>query len=294
MVFQQRCFPACNRWATCTGNYLGAIKFVELQKSHDRIYCVVDLHAITVCGTGRAQVEHPRRDRGLNAARHRFKAAHRSTRAKSPNMPSLVWIFNCVARLGWLNRMTCSSARPARTARTLRRPVRLSEPDGGRHTGLSRNGVPVGETKSSIPNCRVTSHKSSTTTLRDRSARTASASAFFPQTGAADPGTGDVQRVLRDGTKKMSKSDASDQSRINLIDDADTIVLKIRRAKIDPDPLPYDLAALEKRPRPTIWWKLSLRLQRFQRPRFSNNLEARKVLGVQACARRTPSSPNSA
>ena len=78
--------------------------------------------------------------------------------------------------------------------------------------------------------------------------------------------------LLRDGTKKMSKSDASDQSRINPM--TDTIALKIRRAKTDPDPLPYDLAALEKRPRPTIWWVSTPRLQRFQRPRFSNNLEA--------------------
>ena len=163
------------------GNYLGAIiQFVELQKSHDCIYCVVDLHAITVWQEP-AELKQSIRDvtaafiaSGIDSKRHIvFNQSQVAEHAE------LAWIFNCVARLGWLNRMT--QFKKAGKDRENASVGLYAYPNlmAADIPVYRATHVPVGETKSSISNCRVTSHRSSTTTLRDRSARTASATPSF-------------------------------------------------------------------------------------------------------------------
>ena len=113
------------------GNYLGAIRrFVALQDSHDCIYCVVDLHAITVvAGPRRPDAGDARGDRGLPRRRHRSEEAHRlQPVAGCVQHAELAWIFNCVARMGWLNAHDAVQGQGRQGPRErLGRPVRLSE-----------------------------------------------------------------------------------------------------------------------------------------------------------------------
>jgi len=224
------------------GNYLGAIRnWVPLQDTHDAIYCVVDLHAITVWQDP-AQLAQQTREMaaaliasGLDPRRCiLFVQSHVHAHAR------LAWIFNCVARIGWLNRMTqfkdkAGKDREAASAGLYVYPNLMAADILAYHAVK----VPVGEDQKQ--------HLELANDIAQKFNHDYGV-AFFP---TIEPLIQDVAaRVmsLRDGTKKMSKSDPSDQSRINLTDDRDAIALKIRRARTDPEPLPEHVAGLEQRP----------------------------------------------
>ena len=233
------------------GNYLGAIKrFVELQNRYDCIYCVVDLHAITVW---QEPTELPKTIREVTAAfiacgidpkKHIvFNQSQVSEHAE------LAWVFNCVARLGWLNRMTQFKEKAGKDRENVSVGL-YAYPDliAADILIYRATHVPVGEDQ------KQHLELSRDIALKFNNDFGASIQAhglgetFFPLPEPVI--TGEATRVmsLRDGTKKMSKSDPSDQSRINLTDDADTIALKVRRAKTDPEPLPTEEKGLETRP----------------------------------------------
>ncbi len=226
------------------GNYLGALKrFVELQDSGmETIYCVVDLHAITVW-------QNPddlrRATREVTAA---FIACgldpKRSILFNQSQVPAhaeLGWIFNCVVRLGWLNRMTqfkdkAGKNRENASAGLYVYPA-LMAADILAYRGTH---VPVGEDQKQ--------HLELARDIATKFNNDFKAPDFFPLPEPLIGGPAPRVMSLRDGTKKMSKSDPSDMSRINLTDDADAISQKIRKARTDPEPLPDTLEALEARP----------------------------------------------
>ena len=234
------------------GNYLGAIKrFVELQDRYDCIYCVVDLHAITVW---QDPAELPkaiaRSDGGVSSpAASIRKSTSCSTRARSPSHAELAWVFNCVARLGWLNRMTQFKEKAGKDRENASVGLYAYPTLMAADILVYRaTHVPVGEDqKQHLELSRDIAQKFN----NDFAASIAShgfGEAFFPLPEPLI--TGEATRVmsLRDGAKKMSKSDPSDYSRINLTDDADAIAQKIRKAKTDPEPLPSEEKGLETRP----------------------------------------------
>src|SRR5499427_1222101 len=234
------------------GNYLGAItKFVALQDRYDCIYCVVDLHAITVW---QDPSELPRATREVTAA---FLACGIDPKkniifnqSQVAEHAELAWVFNCVARVGWLNRMTqfkekAGKDRENASVGLYDYPVLMAADI----LAYKATHVPVGEDqKQHLELARDIAQKFNNDFGRD----------FFPLPEPLIFGAATRVMSLRDGSKKMSKSDASDYSRINMTDDADAVALKIRKAKTDPAPLPgteairpdgsLDLAALEARP----------------------------------------------
>ena len=233
------------------GNYLGAIaKFVELQNSHDCIYCVVDLHAITVWQDPQ---ELPKAIREVTAA---FIAAGIDPKkhivfnqSQVAEHAELAWVFNCVARLGWLNRMTQFKEKAGKDRENasvgLYAYPNLMAAD---ILVYRATHVPVGEDqKQHLELSRDIAQKFNNDYAASIRAH-GFGDAFFPQPEPLIQGPATRVMSLRDGAKKMSKSDASDQSRINLTDDPDAIALKVRRAKTDPDPLPHDEKALAARP----------------------------------------------
>jgi tryptophanyl-tRNA synthetase len=233
------------------GNYLGAIKrFVELQDKYDCIYCVVDLHAITVW---QEPEELARNTREVTAA---FIAAGVDPKrhivfnqSQVSAHPELAWIFSCVARVGWLGRMTqfkekAGKDRENASVGLYTYPVLMAADI----LAYRATHVPVGEDqKQHLELCRDIAQKFN----NDFGARIAAlgyGDGFFPLTEPLISGPATRVMSLRDGTKKMSKSDASDYSRINLTDSADDIAQKVRKARTDPEPLPSDEKGLEKRP----------------------------------------------
>jgi tryptophanyl-tRNA synthetase len=214
------------------GNYLGAIRnFVALQRDYDCIYCVVDLHAITVW---QDPAELRRHTREVTAA---YLAAGIDpdaciifNQSQNPAHAQLAWIFNCVARLGWLNRMTQFKEKAGKHRENasvgLYAYPNLMAADILLYKATH---VPVGEDqKQHLELCRDIAQKFNHDFGVD----------FFPITEPLILGPATRVMSLRDGTSKMSKSDPSDMSRINMTDDADTIARKIRRARTDPEPLP--------------------------------------------------------
>jgi tryptophanyl-tRNA synthetase len=233
------------------GNYLGAIvKFVELQRTHDCIYCVVDLHAITVWQEPSELTKAIREVTaafiacGIDPKRHIvFNQSQVAEHAE------LAWVFNCVARLGWLNRMTQFKEKAGKDRENasvgLYAYPNLMAAD---ILVYRATHVPVGEDqKQHLELSRDIAQKFNNDYGDSIRAR-GFGEVFFPLPEPLIQGPATRVMSLRDGRSKMSKSDASDQSRINLTDDPDTIALKIRRAKTDPDPLPHDEKALEPRP----------------------------------------------
>ena len=233
------------------GNYLGAIKrFVELQAGHECLYCVVDLHAMT----------QPFDPKGLEATTREVTAAFIAAgidpkahiifnQSRVPGHAELAWVFNCVARLGWLNRMTqfkekAGKDREQASVGLYAYPVLMAADILLYHAG----SVPVGEDqKQHLELARDIAQKFNNDfagTIAERLGR----EAFFALPEPLIQGPATRVMSLRDGSKKMSKSDPSDNSRINLVDDADTIAGKIRRAKTDPDALPSEVAGLASRP----------------------------------------------
>jgi tryptophanyl-tRNA synthetase len=233
------------------GNYLGAIvKFVELQKTHDCIYCVVDLHAITVW---QEPHELTKAIRDVTAA---FIASGIDPKthivfnqSQVAEHAELAWVFNCVARLGWLNRMTQFKEKAGKDRENASVGLYAYPSLMAADILVYRaTHVPVGEDqKQHLELSRDIAQKFNNdyaVSIRERGF----GDAFFPQPEPLIQGPATRVMSLRDGAKKMSKSDASDQSRINLTDDPDAIALKVRRAKTDPDPLPHEEKALEGRP----------------------------------------------
>src|SRR5499426_2089365 len=233
------------------GNYLGAIKrFVELQRSHDCIYCVVDLHAIT---TWQDPAELPRAIREVTSA---FIAAGIDPKAhivfnqsQVAEHAELAWVLNCVARMGWLNRMTqfkekAGKDRENASVGLFAYPTLMAADI----LVYRATHVPVGDDqKQHLELSRDIAQKFNNDFGESIGAH-GFGEVFFPQPEPLIQGPATRVMSLRDGTKKMSKSDPSDQSRINLTDDADAIAHKIRRAKTDPDALPSEEKGLEHRP----------------------------------------------
>jgi tryptophanyl-tRNA synthetase len=233
------------------GNYLGAIKrFVELQDRYDCIYCVVDLHAITVW---QDPTELPKAIREVTAA---FIACGIDPKkhivfnqSQVAEHAELAWVFNCVARLGWLNRMTQFKEKAGKDRENASVGLYAYPALMAADILVYRaTHVPVGEDqKQHLELSRDIAQKFNSDfgqSIRDKGF----GEVFFPLPEPLI--TGEATRVmsLRDGSKKMSKSDPSDYSRINLTDDADAIAQKIRKAKTDPEPLPSEEKGLETRP----------------------------------------------
>jgi len=233
------------------GNYLGAIvNFVKLQDTHNCIYCVVDLHAITVW---QDPAELTRSIREVTAA---FIAAGIDPKrhivfnqSQVAEHAELAWVFNCVARLGWLNRMTQFKEKAGKDRENasvgLYAYPNLMAAD---ILVYRATHVPVGEDqKQHLELARDIAQKFN----NDFGASIRAhhfGETFFPLPEPLITGPATRVMSLRDGAKKMSKSDPSDYSRINLSDDADAIAQKIRKAKTDPEPLPSEEKGLETRP----------------------------------------------
>ena len=224
------------------GNYLGAIRnWVRLQDDNECIWCVVDLHAITVwqdptdLRQQSLEMAAVLLACGVDPAKH-ILFLQSSVRAHA----QLAWIFNCVARLGWLNRMTqfkdkAGKDRENSSSGLYVYPNLMAADIHAYHA----THVPVGEDQRQ--------HLELANDIAQKFNHDYGIE-FFPTVKPVILPAGARIMSLRDGTKKMSKSDPSDQSRINLSDDADTIALKIRRAKTDPMPLPSDIEGLSDRP----------------------------------------------
>jgi len=253
MTFTERVFSGMQPTGSLhLGNYLGAmLQWIELQKTHECIYCVVDLHAITVW---QEPAELARSIRQVTAT---YIAAgldpQRSivfNQSQVPEHAELAWIFNCVARLGWLNRMTQFKEKAGKDRENasvgLYAYPNLMAAD---ILAYRATHVPVGEDqKQHLELARDIAQKFNND-FREGIARLGYADGvFFPQPEPVITGPATRVMSLRDGTRKMSKSDPSDLSRINLTDDADTIARKIQKAKTDPDALPSEPEGLKGRP----------------------------------------------
>ncbi len=224
------------------GNYLGAIRnWVALQSEYECLWCIVDLHAITQWQEPAALMRQTREMAavllacGIDPRRHvMFVQSHVRAHAQ------LAWILNCVARMGWLNRMTqfkekAGKDRENASVGLYAYPVLMTADILAYHA----THVPVGDDQRQ--------HLELANDVVQKFNHDYDVD-FFPAIQPLILGPAARVMSLRDGTKKMSKTDPSDQSRINLNDDADTIALKIRRAKTDPEPLPSEMQGLERRP----------------------------------------------
>ena len=224
------------------GNYLGAIKrFVGMQGTMETIYCVVDLHAITVwqnpadLAQGTREVAAGYLAAGLDPAKSiLFNQSRVAAHAE------LGWIFNCVARVGWMNRMTQFKDKAGSNAEKVSLGL-YAYPSLMAADILLYHAthVPVGEDQ-----------KQHVELTRDIAAKFNHDYGvdFFPLTEPVIDGPATRVMNLRDGTKKMSKSGDSDMERINMLDDADTIAKKFKKAKTDPAPLPETVEGLKTRP----------------------------------------------
>ena len=224
------------------GNYLGAIKnFVALQKEYECFFCVVDLHAITVWQDPKVLAN---KTREVTAA---FIASGIDPVKNNIFVPSQVpqhaqrgWLFNCVARMGWLNRMTQFKDKAGKNSENVSVGL-FSYPTLMAADILIylATHVPVGDDqKQHLELTRDIAQKFNNDFDTD----------FFPIPEPLILGEATRVMSLRDGSKKMSKSDPSDYSRIMLTDSADNITQKIRKAKTDPKPLPENITELNSRP----------------------------------------------
>ena len=224
------------------GNYLGAIKnFVSLQKDYECFFCVVDLHAITVWQDPKELAKKTREvaaafiASGIDPEKNILFA-----QSQVPQHSQLAWIFNCVARMGWLNRMTQFKDKAGKDRENVSVGL-FSYPTLMAADILIylATHVPVGEDqKQHLELTRDIAQKFNNDFSTD----------LFPIPEPLIFGEATRVMSLRDGTKKMSKSDPSDYSRIMFTDSADNIVQKIKKAKTDPLPLPDNIKELEKRP----------------------------------------------
>ena len=215
------------------GNYLGAIRnFARLQHDYECLYCVVDLHAIT----------QPQDPKLLAAQTREIAAAFLAAgvdgkkqiifnQSMVPAHAQLAWVFNCVARVGWMNRMTQFKEKAGKDRENASLGLYAYPALMAADILIYKaTHVPVGEDQKQ--------HLELTRDIAIKFNNDFNAPDFFPITEPLIFGAATRVMSLRDGTKKMSKSDPSDYSRINLTDDADAIAQKIRRAKTDPLPMP--------------------------------------------------------
>ena len=233
------------------GNYLGAIRrFVALQETHDCIYCVVDLHAITVPQKPAELVANIREVTaafiacGVDPKRHIvFNQSQVAEHAE------LAWIFNCIARIGWLNRMTQFKEKAGKDRENASVGLYAYPTLMAADILVYRaTHVPVGEDqKQHLELARDIAQKFNND-FAESIVDKGFGEEFFPLPEPLIHGPATRVMSLRDGSKKMSKSDPSDYSRINLCDDADAIAQKVRRAKTDPEVLPSEIPGLEGRP----------------------------------------------
>jgi tryptophanyl-tRNA synthetase len=224
------------------GNYLGAIKnFVSLQNEFECFFCVVDLHAITVWQDPKTLQQ---KTREVTAA---FVASgidpKKNTlfvQSQVPQHAQLAWIFNCIARMGWLNRMTQFKDKAGKNSENVSVGL-FSYPTLMAADILIylATHVPVGEDqKQHLELTRDIAQKFNSDFKTD----------IFPIPEPLILGEATRVMSLRDGLNKMSKSDPSDYSRIMLSDTEDEIIKKIKKAKTDPQPLPENLEEAKKRP----------------------------------------------
>ncbi len=225
------------------GNYLGAIRnFVRLQEEYDCLYCVVDLHAVTIwqepaeLRAATLEVASAFIAAGIDPEKQIiFNQSQVSAHAE------LAWIFNCVARLGWLNRMTQFKDKAGKNREKasvgLYAYPNLMAAD---ILAYRATHVPIGEDQ--------TQHLELARDIAQKFNNDFNAPDFFPLPEPLLQAEGARIMSLKDGSKKMSKSDPSDLARINLSDDADLIARKVRKARTDPEPLPGDPAGLAERP----------------------------------------------
>lgn len=243
------------------GNYLGAIrKFVALQENNDCIYCVVDLHAIT------AQLVHDDLRGQIRSIAAAFIASGIDpvkhivfNQSAVPQHAELAWVFNCVARIGWMNRMTQFKDKAGKDRENASLGL-LAYPSlmAADILVYRATHVPVGDDqKQHLELARDIAQKfnidfqekiRTTGTGVDMVVGEEPIHGYFPLVEPLIGGPAPRVMSLRDGTKKMSKSDPSDLSRINLMDDADDIAKKIRKAKTDPEGLPSEVEGLAGRP----------------------------------------------
>ena len=233
------------------GNYLGALKrFVEMQATHPCIYCVVDLHAMTM---PHEPAQLARTTREVTAA---FLACGIDpdknivfNQSRVPEHAELAWIFDCVARLGWLNRMTqfkekAGKDRENASIGLYNYPVLMAADILAYHA----TQVPVGDDqKQHLELARDIAQKFNND-FAAQIAENGHGDAFFPLPEPLIQGPATRVMSLRDGTKKMSKSDPSEYALIALTDDADAIAQKIRKAKTDAGALPGEVEGLAGRP----------------------------------------------
>ncbi|KQX38728.1 tryptophan--tRNA ligase [Devosia sp. Root436] len=233
------------------GNYLGAIRrFVPLQDTHDCIYCVVDMHAITVWqdpdDLRRATREVAT---AYIAAGIDPKKAIVFNQSQVMQHAELAWVFNCVARIGWMNRMTQFKDKAGKNSENVSLGL-LAYPSlmAADILVYKATHVPVGDDqKQHLELTRDIAAKFNNDYAKSIADRGLGED-FFPITEPLIAGPATRIMSLRDGTKKMSKSDPSDQSRISLLDDADAIARKIKKATTDPAPLPETVEGLLGRP----------------------------------------------
>ncbi len=224
------------------GNYLGAIRnWARLQDEFEAIYCVVDLHAVTAPHDPKELSRATREvTAGLIASGIDPTRSIIFNQSMVPEHAELSWLFNCVARLGWLNRMTqfkekAGKNREQASVGLYAYPVLMAADI----LAYKATHVPVGEDqKQHLELTRDIAQSFNSTYGVD----------FFPLPEPQIFGSATRVMSLRDGTKKMSKSDKSDYSRINMTDGADEIAQKIRKARTDPDPLPESTDGLAERP----------------------------------------------
>jgi len=224
------------------GNYLGAIRnWVALQKHYDCIFCIVDLHAVTV----------PQDPAQLKAQTREVTAAYIASgidperciifnQSMVPGHAELAWLLSCLTPLGWLNRMTQFKEKAGKQREDAglglyAYPVLMAADI----ILYKATHVPVGEDQKQ--------HLELARDIAGAFNRRYGVE-FFPLPEPMIFGAATRVMSLRDGSKKMSKSDTSDYSRINMTDDAETIALKIRKAKTDPQPLPETVKGAETRP----------------------------------------------
>ena len=225
------------------GNYLGALKrFVEKQdEGIETVYCMVDMHAITVWQEP-AKLRQQTREvaAGFIAAGIDPERSILFNQSQVAAHAELAWIFNCVARVGWMNRMTqfkdkAGKDKEAASLGLYAYPALMAADILAYHA----THVPVGEDQRQ--------HLELTRDIAIKFNHDYGVD-FFPVTEPLIEGVATRVMSLRDGTRKMSKSDPSDMSRINLTDDADMIAQKFRKARTDPEPLPESVEGLRDRP----------------------------------------------
>ena len=224
------------------GNYLGAFRnWARLQDDYEALYCVVDMHAITVWQDP-ADLQNQIREAAAAymASGVDPKRSILYNQSKVAGHAELAWIFNCVSRLGWLNRMTQFKDKAGKNREKASVGLYIYPNLMAADILLYKaTHVPVGaDQKQHLELTRDIAQKFNNDYGVD----------LFPQTEPVIMGEGARVMSLRDGSKKMSKSDPSDMTRINLNDDADTLANKIRKARTDADPLPGAAEGLEERP----------------------------------------------